>query len=188
MGVWFQKKLLAITFKSKLRFIWIEKLSENIIIKKKLRKERKNEHRNETKKDKKYQRQGKKNRRTEKGDLQREFKNILSKRKLTNSRGFLSTEIWFNAKNEEKINSEKNISIKFTCTLFRHFLKIFVFRFLFWFFRKVMAISRTPLGSGSNIVNPYPRKTLSCWHVLSVIMTIASAVFSCYLVNFKNLF
>jgi hypothetical protein len=68
--------------------------------------------------------------------------------------------------------------------LFKQFLTIFIFKFLFRLLRKVMAIPRTPLGSGSNIRNPYPRKSFSCWHVISVIMTIASAVFACYLVNF----
>ncbi len=46
-----------------------------------------------------------------------------------------------------------------------------------------MAVPRAPLGTAPIIVNPYPRKVLSCWHVISVLMTVASSLFACYLVS-----
>lgn len=44
-----------------------------------------------------------------------------------------------------------------------------------------MAIPRVPLGSGHGVSNPYPRRMLSCWHLLSAIMTVASTIFASYL-------
>lgn len=45
-----------------------------------------------------------------------------------------------------------------------------------------MGIPRIPLG-GSPVPNSYSftRRVLSCWHLLSVIMTIGSTVFACYM-------